>query len=67
MAVALACASLKDPLGERLYTVSLWSGLVTWQSVILLAGCLVVLRRLKNASAAWGPPDSLEGQASVAA
>jgi hypothetical protein len=42
-AVALGFASYKAPLGERLYSVSLWYGMVTWQTVLLLVGCLVAL------------------------
>jgi hypothetical protein len=41
----LGLFSNKDPLGERLYTLSLWYGLVTWQTLVLLAGCLVAIRR----------------------
>jgi hypothetical protein len=44
-AVALAVLSNKDPLGERLYTLSLWYGVVTWQTLLLLGGCLVERRR----------------------
>ncbi len=42
-AVLLAVLSNKDPLGEKLYTLSLWYGVVTWQSLLLLAGCLIAL------------------------
>jgi hypothetical protein len=55
-AVVLAVSSLKDPLGERIYSVSLWSGVVTWQTLVLLAGCLVALR-LQARSAAAVPAD----------
>jgi hypothetical protein len=44
-AVLLAVLSNKDPLGERLYTLSLWYGVVTWETLLLLAGCLLALRR----------------------
>jgi hypothetical protein len=44
-AVLLAVASNKDPLGERLYTLSLWLGCVTWQTLLLLAGCLTLMAR----------------------
>jgi hypothetical protein len=39
--VVLSLVCNKDPLGERLYTLSLWYGVVTWQALILLAGCLL--------------------------
>ncbi len=41
-AVALGLICNKDPLGEKLYTLSLWYGIVTWQALILLVGCLLV-------------------------
>jgi hypothetical protein len=44
-AILLGLASNKDPLGERLYTLSLWYGVVTWQTLLLLLGCLIALRR----------------------
>jgi hypothetical protein len=44
-AVLLAVASNKDLLGERLYTLSLWLGCVTWETLVLLAGCLVLVAR----------------------
>jgi hypothetical protein len=44
-AVLLGLASNKDPLGEKLYTLSLWYGVVTWQTLLLLVGCLIGLRR----------------------
>jgi hypothetical protein len=40
-AVVLGLLCNKDPLGERLYTLSLWFGLVTWQTLLLLGGCLI--------------------------
>jgi hypothetical protein len=43
-AVVLGLLCNKDPLGEKLYTLSLWYGVVTWQALILLAGCLLVYR-----------------------
>jgi hypothetical protein len=43
-AVVLGLVCNKDPLGERLYTLSLWYGLVTWQTLLLLTGCLFVYR-----------------------
>jgi hypothetical protein len=58
-AALLAVLSLKDPLGERLYSVSLWCGVVTWQTLLLFAGCLIALRREVRSAAAsaeqeWG-------------
>ncbi len=44
-AIFLGLASNKDPLGEKLYTLSLWYGVVTWQTLLLLVGCLIALRR----------------------
>ncbi|HZY86534.1 MAG TPA: glycosyltransferase family 87 protein [Gemmataceae bacterium] len=52
VAVALSLAVSKGPLGERLYTLGLWYGAVTWQSLALLAGCLIALRRPSAAAAA---------------
>ncbi len=44
-AVVLGLLCNKGPLGEKLYTLSLWYGLVTWQALFLLAGCLLVYRQ----------------------
>jgi hypothetical protein len=44
VAALLAPLATKDPLGERLYTLSLWTGMVTWHTLLLLAGCLLALR-----------------------
>jgi hypothetical protein len=44
-AVLLAAASNKDLLGERLYTLSLWLGCVTWETLLLLAACLALILR----------------------
>jgi hypothetical protein len=52
LAVALSLVASKGPLGERLYTLSLWYGALTWQSLALLAGCLVALRRSPPGGAA---------------
>jgi hypothetical protein len=41
-AVMLGLLCNKDPLGERLYTLSLWYGVVTWQALLLLGGCLII-------------------------
>jgi len=46
-AVVLGLLCNKDPLGEKLYTLSLWYGLVTWQALFLLAGCLLAYRRMR--------------------
>jgi hypothetical protein len=43
--VLLGLLCNKDPLGERLYTLSLWYGVVTWQTLLLLIGCLLVYRQ----------------------
>jgi hypothetical protein len=64
--VALGTASHKDPLGERLYSVSLWAGVVTWQTVILLVGCLVALRKCEQSSSALACPGLREGPAAAA-
>jgi hypothetical protein len=45
---ALALLSNKDPLGEDLYTLTLWYGTATWQALILLLGCLTVVWRLRT-------------------
>ena len=39
----------KSPLGERLYTLSLWLGCVTWETLFLLIGCLGLLAVGDNA------------------
>ena len=61
--VVLAAASNKDLLGERLYTLSLWLGCVTWETLLLLAGCLaLVLRndsRLSHTIPSAGPDTAL--------
>lgn len=44
LAVLLGFTSIKDPLGERLYTLALWCGATTWQTLALLAGCLLGVR-----------------------
>lgn len=46
-AVVLGLLCNKDPLGERLYTLSLWYGVVTWQTLFLLAGCLLAYRLMR--------------------
>jgi hypothetical protein len=44
-AAALGVLGSKDLLGERLYTLALWYGSATWQTLLLLAGCYALLRR----------------------
>lgn len=53
--VLLGLLCNKDPLGGRLYTLSLWYGVVTWQTLLLLAGCLVVYRQRRAGLAAQLP------------
>jgi len=51
--VLLGLLSNKDPLGEDLYTLTLWYGTATWQTLLLFGGCLAVvfwLDRKKNAA-----------------
>ena len=43
--VLLGLLANKDPLGEKLYTLSLWYGVVTWQTLLLLGGCLLIYRQ----------------------
>ena len=43
-AIFLGIICNKDPFGERLYTLSLWYGVVTGQALLLLVGCLITLR-----------------------
>jgi hypothetical protein len=58
----------KDPLGERLYTLSLWYGVVTWQTLLLLAGTLIEYRQQRNAEPALLPcPASTSDSSSQAA
>ncbi len=67
-AVLLGLLCNKDPLGERLYTLSLWYGVVTWQTLLLLAGCLLIYRREQGALCKNLPsPDMSPGSASRAA
>jgi hypothetical protein len=57
--VVLALGSNKDPLGERLYTLTLWCGSVTWHTLLLLCGCLVLLKR-QGARVGTGASSSVE-------
>jgi hypothetical protein len=41
--VVLGLLSNKSPMGDRLYTLTLWCGFTTWQTLLLLAGCLLLL------------------------
>jgi hypothetical protein len=45
LALALGMISNKDPIGDWLYSLTLWYGFTTWQTLLLLAGCLLVLGR----------------------
>lgn len=47
--VVLGLLCNKDPLGDKLYTLSLWYGLVTWQTLLLLAGCMLIYRQQRSA------------------
>jgi hypothetical protein len=60
-AVLLAVLSNKDPLGERLYTLSLWYGVVTWETLLLLVGCLLALRREHTETRAQLPCPAVAG------
>ncbi len=64
-AVALALLASKDLLGEKLYTLTLWYGTVTTETLLLLAGCLLVLQqeRGKNAQKAGGVRTAVPMQA----
>jgi hypothetical protein len=64
-AVLLGLVSNKDPLGERLYTLSLWYSVVTWQTLVLLVGCLLALRRaaLPALPCPGAQPDAAAGRA----
>jgi hypothetical protein len=67
-AVVLGLLCNKDPLGERLYTLSLWYGVVTWQTLLLLVGCLLVYRKMKSSVMMQLPcPAPSDGSASQAA
>jgi hypothetical protein len=66
--VLLGLLCNKDPLGERLYTLSLWYGLVTWQTLLLLVGCLLVYRNKPSSAMMQLPcPAPSDGSASQAA
>jgi hypothetical protein len=54
--VVLGLLCNKDPLGERLYTLSLWYGVVTWQTLLLLGGCLLVYRSVLSVRGKGGEP-----------
>jgi hypothetical protein len=56
LALALGLLSNKDPIGDQLYSLTLWYGFTTWQTLLLLLGCLLVLGQ------AWlSPPLALPG------
>lgn len=65
--VLLGLLCNKDPLGERLYTLSLWYGVVTWQTLLLLVGCLFVYQkqrvRAREMLPCSAPADALSNQA----
>jgi hypothetical protein len=42
-ALALGLVSNKDPIGDQLYSLTMWYGFTTWQTLLLLLGCLLVL------------------------
>lgn len=44
-ALALGLVSNKDPIGDQLYSLTMWYGFTTWQTLLLLLGCLLVLAR----------------------
>jgi hypothetical protein len=52
LAVALAVMSNKDPLGEDLYTLTLWYGTAMWQTLALLVGNLAVIQQSRNTGVA---------------
>lgn len=58
--VVLGLLCNKDPLGEKLYTLSLWYGFVTWQTLLLLVGCLLVYQQRKARFAKQLPCPTLE-------
>jgi hypothetical protein len=64
-AAALAVLASKDLLGEKLYTLTLWYSTVTAETLVLLAGCLIVLRQEGNA--APGPAPAVGGPAAARA
>jgi hypothetical protein len=68
-AVLLGLLCNKDPLGEKLYTLSLWYGVVTWQALLLLTGCLLVYRQKRSSVFAELPlpPAPCAGSATQAA
>jgi alpha-1,2-mannosyltransferase len=62
--VILGLLCNKDPLGERLYTLSLWYGVVTWQTLLLLAGCVLVYRQQRLGTPALLPCPALANSSS---
>jgi hypothetical protein len=65
--VILGLICNKDPLGERLYTLSLWYGVVTWQALLLLTGCLFAYRQLQGRAAAQPPCPALHDDSATRA
>jgi hypothetical protein len=67
---ALATLSNKDLQGARLYTLCLWHGVVTWNTLVLLGACLLGLARIDKVrreqrihTSANGALDREEGRA----
>lgn len=53
--IVLGLLCNKDPLGERLYTLSLWYGVVTCQTLLLLAASLILYRQQREGASALLP------------
>jgi hypothetical protein len=66
LAVVLGITSTKDPLGERLYTLFLWCGATTWQTLALLAGCVLGVRWTDAAERVQVQRPQTEGLAAAA-
>lgn len=58
--VMLALVFNKGPLGEGAYTLTLWLGCVTWQTLLLLAGCLGLLAFDRTVATAQDAPADSE-------
>jgi hypothetical protein len=59
-AVLLAVMVNKGPLGERLYTLSLWCGCATWHALLLLGASLIQMK-LRGGDAAAEMPSLSSG------
>jgi hypothetical protein len=66
-AVTLALLSNKDPLGEDLYTLTLWYGTATWQTLALLVGNLAIIQQSRTARIASSQASAKEHWPSQAA